>query len=118
MTAFAQHSMVPPFYTNRANVAPRARTAHTAREAPSQAPRARVSGHNENLRSVHESTPCLNRRYEQCTASGNLNNFSRNWSTFEALVNTVPWWRLLGEDLWQNVRGPLASSHAMSAATG
>ena len=26
-----------------------------------------------------------------------LNNFSRKWSTFEALVNTVPWWKLLEE---------------------
>ena len=33
-----------------------------------------------------------------------LNTFSRKWSTFEALVNTVPWWRLLGEELWQGVR--------------
>jgi hypothetical protein len=32
MTAFGQHSMVPPFYVNRASVAPCART---AREAPS-----------------------------------------------------------------------------------
>ena len=38
MTAFGQHSMVPPFYVNRASVAPRARTARTAREAPSMAP--------------------------------------------------------------------------------
>ena len=32
MTAFAQHSLVPVFYANRATVAPRARTAP---EAPS-----------------------------------------------------------------------------------
>ena len=41
MTAVGQHSMVPPFYANRAKVAPRARTAHTtrtAREAPSLTP--------------------------------------------------------------------------------
>ena len=30
-----------------------------------------------------------------------LNNFSSKWSTFEALVNTIPWWNLLGEELWQ-----------------
>ena len=36
-----------------------------------------------------------------------LNNFSRKWSAFEVLVNTVPWWRLLGEELWQGVGGPL-----------
>ena len=36
-----------------------------------------------------------------------LNNFSRKWSTFEALVNAVPWWKLLGEELWQGVRAPL-----------
>ena len=36
-----------------------------------------------------------------------LNNFSRKWSTFEALVNTVLWWKLLGEELWQGVRAPL-----------
>ena len=35
MNALGQRSMVPPFYANRAKVAPRARTAHTAREAPS-----------------------------------------------------------------------------------
>ena len=34
MTALGQHSMVLPFYANRAKVAPRART---AREAPSLA---------------------------------------------------------------------------------
>ena len=34
-----------------------------------------------------------------------LNNFSGKWSTFEALVNTVLWWRLLGEESWQGV-GP------------
>ena len=34
MTALGQHSMVPPFYANRAKVAPCART---AREAPSLA---------------------------------------------------------------------------------
>ena len=28
-----------------------------------------------------------------------LNNVSRKWSAFEALVNTVPWRRLLGEEL-------------------
>ena len=37
----------------------------------------------------------------------NLNNFSRKWSTFEALVNAVPWWGLLGEELRQGVRAPL-----------
>ena len=36
-----------------------------------------------------------------------LNSFSRKWSTFEALVHTVPWWRLLEEELWQGVRAPL-----------
>ena len=35
-----------------------------------------------------------------------LSNFSRKWSTFEAPVNTVPWWRLLREELWQGVRAP------------
>jgi hypothetical protein len=44
--------------------------------------------------------PCVHRiRY--------LNNFSRKLSNFEALANTVPWWRLLGEELWQGVRGLL-----------
>ena len=47
-----------------------------------------------------------------------LNKFSRKWSTLEAIVNTVPWWRLLGEELWQGVRPPWASSNATSAATG
>ena len=28
-----------------------------------------------------------------------LNNFSRKWLTLEALVSTVPLWRLLGEEL-------------------
>ena len=28
-----------------------------------------------------------------------LNNFSRKWYTFAALLNTVPRWRLLGEVL-------------------
>ena len=37
MTALGQHSMVLPFYANRVKVAPRASTAHTAREAPSMA---------------------------------------------------------------------------------
>ena len=32
-----------------------------------------------------------------------LNNFSRKWSTFEAFVNSVLWWRLLGEELWQRM---------------
>ena len=41
------------------------------------------------------------------TASGVLKNFSRKWSTFEVLVNTVPWWKLLGPELWQSVRAPL-----------
>ena len=27
--------------------------------------------------------------------------------TFEALVNAVPWWKLLGEELWQGARAPL-----------
>ena len=36
-----------------------------------------------------------------------LNHFSRKWSNFEALVHTVPWWRLLGEEVWQGVRAPL-----------
>ena len=35
-----------------------------------------------------------------------LNNFSWKRATFEPLVNTVPWWRLLGEELWQGVRAP------------
>ena len=35
MTAFGQHSMAPPFYTNRAKVALRTRTTRTARKAPS-----------------------------------------------------------------------------------
>ena len=35
MPALGQHSIVPPFYANRAKVAPRARTVRTAREAPS-----------------------------------------------------------------------------------
>ena len=35
-----------------------------------------------------------------------LNNFSKKWFTFEALVNTVPWWRLLGEEFWLGVRAP------------
>ena len=37
MTAFGQHSLVPAFYATRASVAPRYRTACTAREAPSHA---------------------------------------------------------------------------------
>ena len=36
-----------------------------------------------------------------------LNNFSRKWSTFEALVNTAPCWKLQGEEWWQDVRAPL-----------
>ena len=28
-----------------------------------------------------------------------LNNFSRKWSIFEALGNTIPWWKLLGGTL-------------------
>ena len=36
-----------------------------------------------------------------------VNNFSREWSTFKALANTVPWWKWLGEELWQGVRAPL-----------
>ena len=36
-------------------------------------------------------------------------------SILEALVNTAPWWKLLGEEFWQGVR---ARSHANSAATG
>ena len=36
-----------------------------------------------------------------------LNKCSRKWSPFEALVNTVPWWKLLGEEVWQVVRAPL-----------
>ena len=43
MTAFGQHSMVPPFYANRASVAPCARTARTAREAPSSGSRLSLS---------------------------------------------------------------------------
>ena len=35
-----------------------------------------------------------------------LNIFSRKWSPFEARVSTIPWWRLLGEELWQGVRAP------------
>ena len=38
---------------------------------------------------------------------GYLSNFCRKWSTSEALVNTAPWWRLLGEQLWQCGRAPL-----------
>ena len=37
MTALGQHSIVPPFYANRAKVAPCMHTARTAREAPSEA---------------------------------------------------------------------------------
>ena len=37
----------------------------------------------------------------------NLNSFYRKWSTVEALANTVPCWKLLGEELWQDVRAPL-----------
>ena len=37
-----------------------------------------------------------------------LNDFSRKGSAFEALVNTVPWWRLLGEELWHGMRAPLS----------
>ena len=37
-----------------------------------------------------------------------LNTFARQWSTFEALANTVPWWGLLNvANLWQGVRPPL-----------
>ena len=32
-----------------------------------------------------------------------LNNVSRKGSAFEAPVNTVPWWRLLGEEVWRGV---------------
>ena len=32
---------------------------------------------------------------------------SRKWSTFEALVDPVHWWKLLGEELRQGVRAPL-----------
>ena len=34
-------------------------------------------------------------------------NFSRKWPTFEALVDTVPWWKLLGEELRRGVMDPL-----------
>ena len=40
------------------------------------------------------------------TAFRYLNNFSRKWSIFEDLVNAVPWWKLLGEEVWQGVRAP------------
>ena len=36
-----------------------------------------------------------------------LNNVPRKWSTFEALLNTVARWKLLGEQLWHVVRAPL-----------
>ena len=41
------------------------------------------------------------------TVSDIWDNFSGKWSPFEALVHTVPWWKLLGEELWQGVRAPL-----------
>ena len=56
MTALGQHSMVPPFYANRAKVAPRARTANTAREAPSMGIQL-SNRHWENLRTA--CAPCL-----------------------------------------------------------
>ena len=36
-----------------------------------------------------------------------LNNFSRKWSTFEALVNTIPWWKMLGEESWPGAWAPM-----------
>ena len=36
-----------------------------------------------------------------------LNNSSRKCTTSEAIVNAVPWWKLLGEEPWQGVRAPL-----------
>ena len=40
-----------------------------------------------------------------------LNNVFRKWSTFEALANTVVWWKLLGKG-YDRVGGPpWASSH-------
>ena len=45
-------------------------------------------------------TPCVHRvEY--------FNSLSKNWSTFEALLDTVPWWRSWAEELWQGVRGPM-----------
>ena len=35
-----------------------------------------------------------------------LKNSCKKWSTFEALVNTVPWWKVLGEELWQGHTWP------------
>ena len=46
-----------------------------------------------------------------------LNNFSKKWSTFEALFQYCPWCKLLGEESWQGVRA-WVSSHATDAATG
>ena len=67
-------------------------------------------------RPPHERVHAL---HTQCTHRvRDLNNFSSKWSTFEALVNAVPWWRLLGAELWQGVSTRGASSHAASAATG
>ena len=36
-----------------------------------------------------------------------LNIFSRKWSTFEALVSIVPWWKLLGGEVWHAVTVPV-----------
>ena len=48
----------------------------------------------------------------------NLNNSSRKWSIFEALVNTVLWCRLLGEELWQGVRAPLGELTCNQCSNG
>ena len=36
-----------------------------------------------------------------------LDNFYRKWSPFVALVNSVPWRKLLGEEFWQGLRARL-----------
>ena len=57
--------------------------------------------------SVHRPVCLLQVKGEFAHRVRCLNNFCRRWSTFEALVNTVPWYKLLGEELLQSVRVPL-----------
>ena len=49
----------------------------------------RMREFTQRVRIAH--APCAHR-------VGHSNKFSREWSTFEALVNTVPWWQLLQEE--------------------
>ena len=55
--------------------------------------------------------------YARARTASNTLNFSRKWSTFEALVDIVPWWRLVAEELWQGVRAPLGELSCHQCST-